>query len=113
RSGFNHFKEQTIQYAASHGVFMPGLLVPVAGVMAILGGISIVLGFKAKLGGWLLVAFLVPVTLVMHNFWKIDDLREHQMQLTMFMKNTSMLGGALLITYFGSGPFSIDNLKKL
>jgi putative oxidoreductase len=30
------------------------------------------------------------------------------MQMIMFMKNVSMLGGALLITQFGSGPLSLD-----
>jgi len=29
----------------------------------------------------------------------------------MFMKNLSMLGGALLIAHFGSGPLSLDNRK--
>ena len=81
--------------------------------MAIIGGLSIVCGFKAKLGGWLIVAFLVPVTLTMHNFWSVGDPHEHQVQMTMFMKNISMLGGAFLITYFGSGPLSIDDRTKL
>lgn len=35
-----------------------------------------------------------------------------QMQMAMFMKNLAMLGGALLITQFGSGPFSIDSRQK-
>jgi putative oxidoreductase len=30
------------------------------------------------------------------------------MQMINFMKNISMLGAAFLITYFGSGPLSID-----
>jgi putative oxidoreductase len=31
------------------------------------------------------------------------------MQQIMFMKNLSMLGAAMLIAYFGSGPLSVDN----
>jgi putative oxidoreductase len=111
-SGGKHFNEQTIQYAESHGVIMPHLLVPAAGVLAILGGISIVLGFKAKLGGWLIVAFLVPVTFTMHNFWVINDPKEHMTQMVMFMKNLSILGGAFIIAYFGAGPISIDERKS-
>jgi len=30
------------------------------------------------------------------------------MQFIMFMKNVSMLGGALLITQLGPGPWSLD-----
>jgi putative oxidoreductase len=109
-SGFHHFKSKTIEYAASHGVIMPGVIVPIAGIMAILGGLSIMFGFKSKIGGLLIVLFLIPVTLIMHNFWNILDPMQHQMQMTMFMKNTSMIGGALLIIYFGSGPLSWDEM---
>jgi len=35
----------------------------------------------------------------------------HQLQMIMFMKNISMLGGALLITQFGAGPWSLDSRK--
>jgi putative oxidoreductase len=31
-----------------------------------------------------------------------------QIQMILFMKNVSMLGGALLISPFGAGPFSLD-----
>jgi len=31
-----------------------------------------------------------------------------QMQMALFMKNISMLGGALLISQFGAGPFGLD-----
>lgn len=107
-SGFSHFKSETIAYAAGKGLIMPGFFVPAAGVIAIAGGLSILLGFKAKWGAWLIVLFLVPVTLVMHAFWNISDPMARMMQMSMFMKNLSMLGGALLIAYFGAGPVSID-----
>jgi putative oxidoreductase len=67
-----------------------------------------VLGYRARLGAWLIVLFLVPVTLAMHNFWAVKDPMMAQMQMIMFMKNVSMLGGALLITQFGAGPLSLD-----
>jgi len=54
------------------------------------------------------VLFLIPVTLMMHKFWTIPDPMLAQIQMVMFMKNVSMLGGALLITQFGAGPFSLD-----
>jgi putative oxidoreductase len=93
------------------GVPFAEILVPISGVMALLGGVSIVLGFKAKIGAWLIVLFLVPVTIMMHDFWTIDDIGIRQIQQGMFMKNISMLGGALIIAYFGSGPLSLDNIK--
>jgi putative oxidoreductase len=112
-SGFSHFSAATAGYASSQGVPMATVLVPFSGILAIAGGLSVLFGYKAKWGAWLLVAFLIPVTLMMHAFWKLDDPTQHQMQMVMFMKNTSMLGAALLIAWFGAGPVSIDaGMKK-
>ncbi len=105
---FGHFSAGYIGYAAQAGVPAPGLLVPLSGVIAILGGLSITLGYKAKIGGWLIVLFLVPVTFKMHAFWAVPDPMMHGIQLALFWKNVSMLGAALLITHFGAGPVSLD-----
>jgi putative oxidoreductase len=103
-----HFSKDAASYAASKGVPASSFLVPASGIIALLGALSIILGFKARWGAWLIVLFLVPVTFMMHNFWAIDDPMMRQMQMSMFMKNLSMLGGALIIAYFGSGPLSVD-----
>ena len=107
-AGANHFNKQTIGYAASQGVPLASIAVPFSGVLAGAGGLSILLGYRAKLGAWLLVLFLVPVTLTMHKFWAVQDPMMAQIQMILFMKNVSMLGAALLISQFGAGPFSLD-----
>ncbi|HLV87275.1 MAG TPA: DoxX family protein [Candidatus Sulfotelmatobacter sp.] len=106
-AALNHFSSQTIAFAASQGVPLASIAVPLSGVIALLGSLSILLGYRARLGGWLIALFLVAVT-PLHKFWGIADPMMHQMQMVMFMKNLSMLGGALLITQFGSGPWSLD-----
>ena len=108
-AGPNHFRSQTIAYAASQGAPLASIAVPFSGLLAIVGALSILLGYRAKLGAWLIVLFLVGVTPMMHNFWAVSDPMMHQMQMIMFMKNLSMLGGALLISQFGPGPWSLDN----
>ena len=107
-AGANHFNKQTIGYAASQGVPMASIAVPLSGVLAIAGGLSILLGYRAKVGAWLITLFLIPVSFMMHRFWAVTDPMMAQLQMTMFMKNVSMLGGALLISHFGAGPFSLD-----
>jgi putative oxidoreductase len=87
---------------------LASIAVPLSGVVAIAGGLSILLGYRAKLGAWLIVLFLIPVTLMLHKFWLVQDPMMAQIQMILFMKNVSMLGGALLITQFGAGPFSLD-----
>jgi putative oxidoreductase len=104
----SHFSAKAIGYAASQGVPFPNVLVPLSGILATAGGLSVALGYRAKLGAWLIVLFLVPVTFMMHRFWAMHDPQMVQLQQAMFMKNVSMLGGALLVAYFGAGPLSID-----
>jgi len=107
-AGANHFSAKTIAFSASQGVPLASIAVPLSGVMAIAGGLSILLGYRAKLGAWLIVLFLVPVTVMMHNFWAVHDPMMAQVHMAMFMKNLGLLGGALLISQFGAGPFSLD-----
>jgi uncharacterized membrane protein YphA (DoxX/SURF4 family) len=45
---------------------------------------------------------------MIHNFWTVADPMARQMQYLNFIKNVSILGAALMIAYFGSGPLSID-----
>jgi putative oxidoreductase len=91
---------------------LASIAVPLSGMIALAGGLSILLGYRARWGAWLIVLFLVPVTIIMHNFWAVTDPNAAQMQQIMFMKNLSMLGAALMITHFGSGPLSLDDRKK-
>jgi putative oxidoreductase len=104
----NDFTKQTIAFSASQGVPLAWIAVPLSGVVAIAGGLSILLGYRAKLGAWLIVLFLIPVTLMLHKFWTVQDPMMAQIQMILFMKNVSMLGGALLVSQFGAGPFSLD-----
>jgi len=110
-SGITHFSSQTIAFAASQGVPLASVLVPASGILAFVAGLSILLGYRARLGGWLIALFLIGVT-PMHKFWGITDPMMQQMQMVMFMKNLTMLGGALLISQFGSGPLSLDSRKN-
>ena len=103
-----HFSSGTIALAAGHGVPMASLLVPLSGLIALAGGLSLLFGYRARIGACLLVLFLVPVTLTMHNFWAMSDPMSFQIQLTLFIRNLGLLGGALLIAYYGAGPLSLD-----
>ena len=104
----NHFSAKTIAFSAAQGVPLASIVVPLSGVLAIAGGLSILLGYRAKIGAWLIVLFLIPVTLMMHKFWAVQDPMMAQIQMILFLKNVAMLGAALLISQFGAGPFSLD-----
>ena len=111
-AGLGHFSAQSIGYASAQGVPLASVLVPFSGILSIAGGLSILLGYKAKLGAWLLIIFLIPVTFMLHKFWTIPDPMMKQMDMAVFMKNLGLLGGAFFIAFFGAGPLSIDEKAK-
>jgi len=108
-SVFSHFSSEGIHSAAAHGVPFAQVLVPLSGILALAGGLSVMLGYRARFGAFLLLLFLVPVTLIMHRFWGLPDPRVAALQRVMFLKNLSMIGGALVLMYYGAGPVSLDN----
>jgi uncharacterized membrane protein YphA (DoxX/SURF4 family) len=92
-------RAQGVAYAKNYNVPMAELGVPLTGVMAILGGISIVLGVWGDLGALLIAAFLLLITPFMHAYWKETDPMQKGLQQAMFNKNTALLGGALVLFY--------------
>lgn len=107
-----HFFPSMIDHAETMNVPAPSLFVPIFGILAFLGGLSILLGYKAKIGGWLLVIFLIPVTFLMHPFWNAPDNFSWMMHHYCFWKNLALLGTSLMIAYTGSGPMSLDSYCK-
>ena len=94
-------------YAATQGYMesmgVPGMLLPLVIAVELLGGIAILLGFKARLVAILMAGFSIVSALLFHQFW-IDE-----SQMNPFMKNIAMAGGFLMIFAHGAGAYSIDN----
>ncbi|HVB35413.1 MAG TPA: DoxX family membrane protein [Patescibacteria group bacterium] len=110
-SGVNHFTKTAMytQSVASKKVPAPAAAVLGSGALIVLGGMSILLGLFPVIGFWLIVAFLVGVTPMMHAFWKLDDPLQRTMQRIQFLKNVALLGATLMMivftTYMGPWPF--------
>ena len=97
-NGINHFQnaETMAGYAGSKGVPAAGLAVQASGAMILLGGLSLITGYRPKLGAGLITAFLAGVTPVMHAFWKSQDDQERMSEMVNFTKNVALIGGAAL-----------------
>ncbi len=103
--------EQTAGYMASKGMPVVPLFLVGAIVIEVAGGLSVLLGLKARIGAAALIIFLIVSSLIFHNFWAYEGI-EQQTQMAMFMKNLSIMGGLLLVIGLGAGPLSIDSRKK-
>lgn len=101
----------TAGYMASKGLPMAEVLVVGAILFELGGALMLVLGWKLRWGALLLILFMIPATLMFHNFWAVDA-AQYQNQLNHFMKNVAMIGGLLYMMAFGAGPLSLDNRKS-
>jgi putative oxidoreductase len=97
--GINHFQHLGMMsgYAASKGVpaAKPGVIV--SGLLILIGGLLVILGWHVRIGLVFIMAFLVPVTFMMHNFWVDTDPMQRMNQQVHFQKNLAMLGAALMM----------------
>ena len=98
-SGINHFKElkKLSQYAAAKNVPTPEVAVGISGGLLVLGGMSILLGVKPKIGSAALLAFLASASPAMHDFWNAVDPQQRQNDMINFMKNVALSGSALAL----------------
>ncbi len=109
-AGYNHLANLQAMsgYAKYKNVPAPGLAVGGTGVMLVLGGLSVVLGLLPVLGLLLLILFLIPTSLMMHNFWTIEDPAERIAEQVNFLKNIGLTGASLALMYgAASWPLSL------
>ena len=100
--GFGGF----VELIGSQGLPLPTVLAAGTVFFQLLGAVSLLIGFKTKIGSILLIVFLIPASLMFHN--PIAD----PSQWNAFLKNIGLIGGLLMTIYAGSGALSIDGKKK-
>jgi putative oxidoreductase len=110
-NGIHHLQDARSmgQYAAAKGVPAPEQAVQATGLLMLGGGLSILAGLKPKQGLAAIIAFLIPVSLQMHSFWKEEDAQKRQNEMIHFMKNMALVGAALTLMHSEEPwPVSID-----
>jgi putative oxidoreductase len=90
------------------GIPAPQLMLVGAIVFLLVGSLSLIFGFKARFGAFLLLVFLVLATYYFHNFWAQPTPEQQQEQMIQFMKNLGLMGAMLFIIANGPGPASLD-----
>jgi putative oxidoreductase len=88
--------DQTEQFLAHQGVAYSSLLLAIALLVEILGGLALIFGYKVRCAAFILALYLIPVTYVFHSFWLLPA-EERQMQMFNFLKNVAIFGGLLYV----------------
>ena len=92
----------TAAYFGALGLPVPTVTAVVVGLIELLGGIAILVGFQTRIVAWVLAIFTIATDLVAHTGWA------DQMQMIQFLKNLAITGGFLLLASSGAGAYSID-----
>lgn len=103
-SGITHFTDM-----AGYVALMPAAIpfrpfwVAISAVVELAGAAMVVANRRPRLGAWLLVLFLVPVTIAVHGVAMVSDpdARMRAIQTSFFLKGVAMAGAALLVTQLG------------
>lgn len=96
-----------VGYAAAKGLPLAGAGIVLAAIVEILGGLAILTGFQTRIAAWILFLYLIPTSLVFHNFWAMQGMERMDNQAH-FLKNVAIMGGLLILAANGPGAFSFD-----
>lgn len=103
--------EGTAGFMRAEGMVLVPLLLVAATVLEVGGGLFVAAGYRARLGALALIVFLIPTTLIFHDFWTFTG-PAAEMQKGYFLSNLALLGGLSMVAAFGSGAISVDAKTK-
>ena len=100
--------EQTAAFMEQHHLPLVNVLLPIAATAELVGGLALLFGCMSRLASLGLILFLIPTTLVFHDFWAQSG-PEVANQMAHFLKNVAIMGGLFFVMAFGAGPLSFDS----
>lgn len=108
-SGFGKITgfQDNVGYIASAGLPMPQVLAVGAIIVEFIGGLALLIGFRARWAALAFVVFLIIITPIFHNFWSAPAAEAAGQQIN-FIKNIAIIGGMLMVMAFGPGRYSVD-----
>jgi putative oxidoreductase len=101
-----HFNAMVHVLAAS-GIPLATIAAAISTLIDLVGSAMIIIGWKTKPAAAILFIYLIPVTVMFHNFWAAPP-QMHDMQLLNFLKNLGIMGGLLILATRGAGASSVD-----
>ncbi len=112
-NGVNHFIKfsDMTDYANYKGVPLAGVGVAVSGIFLLVGAVTLLIGKFTDIGVAAIVAFFIPVTFMMHNFWAVGA-EQKMAEMVNFSKNLALMGSTLMFLGIKKPwPFSIAGPK--
>ncbi len=103
----NPMLSQGLEWAAGQSF----VLLVLATVFQLLGGLMVFLGINTRFGAMLLLLFIIAATGLFHQFWILQG-ADRDLQMIMFLKNVSIAGGLLFLIAYGNGRCTIGKQES-
>ena len=97
---------------ADKHVPLPPLVLLLALILLIMGGISLLFGYHTRHGAILLFGMTMLAAVTMHDYWHYADVAARAHQFAIFARDFAICGGLLLMVGMGPGPIAVDNRGK-
>ena len=95
------------KYMASKGLPLVEPLLVASMLLEIVGGLMLVVGWKARWAAGAIFLFILAANLIFHAYWAVPE-NQAFMQHILFNKNLAVMGGMLVIACAGPGRLSLD-----
>ncbi|MGH9727999.1 MAG: DoxX family protein [Candidatus Acidiferrales bacterium] len=96
-----------VPFLASKGMPLANVMLATALTIELLGALCLITGFQTRIAALLIFLYLIPTTLMFHNFWAMQGAMRADNQIN-FLKNLAIMGGLLMLAAYGPGELSID-----
>lgn len=101
-----------VDYMASHGMFWIPFFLILTGVIQVGGAAALFAGYKVPIVAFVLAGLTVVISLVMHDFWTMEEGLQRSHETQNFFKNMGIMAGLLALSSAGAGIFSLDNRQR-
>ncbi|MDQ3017679.1 MAG: DoxX family protein [Bacteroidota bacterium] len=107
------YAEQTKITMSDYGIlWRQDLLLYGSITILILGAMMLLVGYRIRLGVWLLLLYWIPVTFIVYSFWN-DPVDIQRLNAIFFMRNIAIAGGLFVIASHGAGKYSIKRIMRV
>ena len=106
-----NWRNLALELADKH-VPLPPLVLLLALILLIMGGISLLFGYHTRHGAILLFGMTMLAAVTMHDYWHYADVGARAHQFGIFARDFAICGGLLLMVGMGPGPIAVDNRGK-
>lgn len=97
----------TVDYMKALGTPLPTVGALITVVLEFFAGLAIMLGFFTRPIAIIMAIYTLATAIIGHPFWSISGAAQMAAEIN-FYKNISIIGGLLLLSVTGAGPYSLD-----